>query len=105
MDEFKAVNIYKADSDDYAEALERISQQAKRIKELEAKNHLYFDMAAKTYTADDKNEERIAELEDENKRLKKTQGAAGVLQQVADKLQSLTGEQNVWKAIELLSKP
>lgn len=54
-------------------------------------------------------EEYIEALQTENKRLekelKKRKGAAGVLQQIADKLESFTGEQNVWKAIERLRKP
>lgn len=45
----------------------------------------------------------------ENERLKKEvekrNGVVGVLGQISDKLTSLTGEQNVWKAIDKLSKP
>lgn len=44
----------------------------------------------------------------ENKRLqeelKTKKGAAGILQQIVDRLKALTGEQNVWKAIDILSK-
>ena len=34
---------------------------------------------------------------------KKMKGAPGVLQQITDKLESITGEQNVWKAIDHLT--
>lgn len=50
--------------------------------------------------------EKLCVNASENKELreemKKKKGAAGVLQQIVDKLKSLTGEQNVWKAIEKL---